>query len=193
MLFGAQIAVLAALASAAVVLVLTAVLGLDVGKELRRMTGLLAKERGLSSDSLTTSDANDVREEGLVLKATEAQFHILFAGFLALFISLTTCILLVVLSDQRDLAWRLAAAITLVAHTSGSFRLTRDTLRERNANLHRFLMIVIGWSISTIAALAAFDVLPSAATPIVFIGILWTLGVTSISFYALLAEMLRSR
>lgn len=103
--YGAQIAVLLGFATTAVVLVLTSVLGIDVGRELRRLTHLLATERGLVPSGLAIDPGSrSASEEHQVLQESEANFHILNAGFSALFMSLAVTVLIIVLNEHLTLA-----------------------------------------------------------------------------------------
>ncbi len=191
-LYGSEIAVLAGFASTAVVLVLTSVLGIDVGRELRKLTRLLAEERvKATTPAVATPDATAGREEHFVFQVAEAKFHILFAGFTALFVSLTVCVLLIVLKDHQMLAWRISDVITLILHLNGATRLMQGTIKANDHTLKRWFMIAVGFVIATISLLAALGIFPAAQIAIVFIGILWTLVVTSVSFFTLLVEMLQ--
>ena len=192
-IYGAQIAVLLGFATTAVVLVLTSVLGIDVGRELRRLTHLLATERGLVPSGLAIDPGSrSASEEHQVLQESEANFHILNAGFSALFMSLAVTVLIIVLNEHLTLAWRIADLVTVLIHLNGAGRLAHGTITAREHTSQRWSIIVVGFTIAIIGCITAFGFFPAASMPIVFIGILSTLMVTGVSFFALLFKMLNS-
>ena len=106
--------------------------------------------------------------------------------------SLAVTVLIIVLNEHLTLAWRIADLVTVLIHLNGAGRLAHGTITAREHTSHRWSIIVVGFTIAIIGCITAFGFFPAASMPIVFIGILSTLMVTGVSFFALLFKMLNS-
>ena len=89
-IFVLQITVLGFFATSEVVVVLTAAIGIDI-------EDAEVEEGKKNLESLEDAASRKV----VLVNAAESQFHILFAGFTALFLSLFSCLLLVSASSHQ--------------------------------------------------------------------------------------------
>jgi len=165
-----QISIFLGLAATAVILVLSAVVGIDME----------ANSQAESSSEETATQLS------FLDTVAEARFHILFAGFSSLFLSLFTCVLLVGFSRHQDAVWRIALAVSALVHANGTYRVVEENLRKRIRSLRAWLTVLMGLAFAIVSAVAVFGFLPSLQTVILLLGILWALFVTSVSFVSLL-------
>ena len=165
-----QIALLLGLAATAVILVLSAVVGIEIDDSVETASnGDMAAEKRRYFDNVAT-----------------AKFHMLFAGFTALFLSLFTCTLLVGFSDHQDTVWRIALGISALVHVNGTYRISKQNLHKRVKSVRPWVMSVVGTAFAIASTVAALGAWHSFFSVIVLLGIMWALIVTSVSFVSLL-------
>ncbi|CAB4844894.1 unannotated protein [freshwater metagenome] len=188
-LFGSEIALLVGFSSAGIILVLTATFGLDSAKDLRSIKKVMAAQSTLIPDVQKTHQPLEGSREEIKFSHTEAQFHVLFAGFTALFVSLFVGVLLCSFSEHLALVWRLSAALTALLHFNGTIRIILATQRSQKVSPIRVGMIATGLGIAIVNTVTTLGLWSVMAPFFVLFGIFWTLVVSSISFMTLFAEM----
>lgn len=116
-----------------------------------------------------------------------AVFHLLFSALSALFISLLAGLLLVVLETNEDLAWRIANGLSGIVHLVGASRAALET-RHGTSGFDRASIptLAIGFTVATANFVIAAGYHANLEAPVFMVATLWTLGVTVISFVALL-------
>ncbi|MBI2802023.1 MAG: hypothetical protein HYX63_17375 [Gammaproteobacteria bacterium] len=128
------------------------------------------------------------RSDGrLSAKESSAIFHLLYSALGALFLSLVAVLLLVALATNEHLAWRLANALSGVVHSAGAGRLALDA-RQGQAGFNRASLpaMSIGFTVMTANFVIAAGYQATVEAPVFMFATLWALGITVISFVALL-------
>lgn len=188
-LFGSVISLLIGFSSAGIILVLTATFGLDSAKDLRSIKKDMVSHDSTDLDVEKTRQPEDGIQKDLKMSHTEAQYHVLLAGYTALFLSLFVGILLCTFSDHLALVWRLSAAVTTLVHANGTIRIFLSTQQSKKVSLMKVWMISTGLVITIVNMATTLGHWSSIGPFFVLFGIFWTIVVASISFMTLFTEM----
>lgn len=131
--------------------------------------------------------ARRTSSKGLDGHEASANFHFMYAGINALFISLLAVLTLQALSQNLDLAWRLLNGLSALVHVVGTFRLATETWRHNKLERYRgWLLIVIGTLVAALNIAAAAGQLPGAQVTIFLLATLWLLAINTLSFITMI-------
>jgi hypothetical protein len=111
-----------------------------------------------------------------------AEFHVLFAGFTAVFLSLIAMVLLTTIKGHDDVVWRFIIAINGVLHVNGSYRLLGHHLAARRFSKQRVAMLAVGCANATASFLVVAGFLGGAQPLVLFLGILWAIAAAALAF-----------
>jgi hypothetical protein len=117
-----------------------------------------------------------------VFDANAAEFHVLFAGFTAVFLSLIAMVLLTTIKGHDDVVWRFIIAINGLLHVNGSYRLLGHHLAARWFSKQRVAMLAIGCTNAAVSFLVVAGFLGEAQPLVLFLGILWAIAATALAF-----------
>jgi len=141
------------------------------------LSGIVAMRSGGSGPRPT-----DPASTRTAFDANAAEYHVLFAGFTAVFLSLFAMVLLSTIRGHDDVVWRFIIAVNGVVHVNGSYRLLGHHLTERRFSQQRVAMLVIGCANATASFLVVAGFLGGVQPLVLFLGILWAIAAAALAF-----------
>lgn len=146
------------------------------------------------SPSLRTAREREPAEGLAEAAATEAaigqlgdfKFHVIFAGVTTIFLSLFTAALVINLSDYSE-AIRIGLGLSVFVHVTGTSKVIRQAIRAKELTLFSFSMILMGAIFSIAGLIGVAGLVPGEQGLILYMSILWTLGIAAIAFFSMLA------
>ena len=123
---------------------------------------------------------------------SSALFHLMYTSLSALFLSLSSALLLVYLAAEEHIAWQICNALSGFSHLLGSGRLLLETLGHKTEVRRSWITSAIGLGTAGLSFLAAAGYLTREEALIFMLATLWILGVTVIAFVSLLVSASRS-